>query len=162
MSPEELLPLVSPLLAAQGVDVPKAGDERIARAIRVVLTRSRTTREVAKQVAVRLDGRPVQRDEKAEALIAQHPEGFQKALTEAEKRLAKVGESDWQPEKLEAELRALAESLGMAAEDVFQPIRVALAGGTVSEPVHELVWAVGKAGTLARLRLARKWVAAGT
>src|SRR5437773_566917 len=74
-------------------------------------------------------------------------------------RLAAVRGSDWQPERLEAELRTLAESLGVAAGKVFQPIRVALTGGTVSEPVHELVWVVGRDETLVRLKAAKAWMA---
>lgn len=161
-SPQELLPLIVPLLATHELDVAALDHGRILRAIQAVRDRSRTTLDVAKQVAVRLDDRLVQRDKHADRLIAQDPEGFHKALSETTKRLAKVGESDWQSEKLESELRALAESLAVPAEEVFQPIRVALTGGIVSEPVHELAWAVGKAGTLARLHVAREWVAAGT
>jgi glutamyl-tRNA synthetase len=35
--------------------------------------------------------------------------------------------------------------------DALQPIRVALTGSTVSEPVNELVWVVGRDEVLRRL-----------
>jgi glutamyl/glutaminyl-tRNA synthetase len=37
---------------------------------------------------------------------------------------------------------------------VFQPIRIALTGGTVSEPVNELLYVVGKDAALERLKTA--------
>jgi glutamyl-tRNA synthetase len=59
---EELYPLVAPQLVQLGLNGDKAG---VLRAIAAVKTRSRTTLDVAKQVAVRLDAAHVKRDEKA-------------------------------------------------------------------------------------------------
>ena len=42
----------------------------------------------------------------------------------------------------------------MPAGKVFQPIRIALTGGTVSEPVNELLFVVGKDAALRRLEAA--------
>jgi len=39
---------------------------------------------------------------------------------------------------------------------VFQPIRIALTGGTVSEPVNELLYVIGKEGALRRLEAAAR------
>src|SRR5438309_8308359 len=61
-SADELYPLVQPELAKLGVDGNK---ESVLKAIAVVKIRSRTTLDVARQVAVRLDARLVQLDEKA-------------------------------------------------------------------------------------------------
>jgi len=38
------------------------------------------------------------------------------------------------------------------AGKIFQPIRIALTGGTVSEPVNELLYVVGKEAALKRLQ----------
>ena len=46
------------------------------------------------------------------------------------------------------------EARGVAAGKVFQPIRIALTGGTVSEPVNELLYVVGKEAALERLKTA--------
>jgi glutamyl-tRNA synthetase len=51
-------------------------------------------------------------------------------------------------------LRALAEQRGVAAGRIFQPIRIALTGGTVSEPVNELLDVIGKEAALRRLEAA--------
>jgi glutamyl-tRNA synthetase len=61
---------------------------------------------------------------------------------------------DWSPGTLEKVLRDLADQRGVAAGKIFQPIRIALTGGTVSEPVNELLSVVGKEAALRRLEAA--------
>jgi len=63
-------------------------------------------------------------------------------------------DADWKPETLERALRELAERRGVASGKIFQPIRIALTGGTVSEPVNELLYVVGKDAALKRLAAA--------
>ncbi len=145
---EELYPLVAPQLAQLGVN---GNQEVVLKAIAAVKTRSRTTIDVARQVAVRLDAKFVQLDEKAKKEIAKDPAGYKAAL---EASLAMLRESDWTPAALEQRLRQLAEQRGVAAGKVFQPIRIALTGGTVSEPVNELLYVVGKEAAVQRLEAA--------
>src|SRR5438093_18959 len=147
-SAEELYPLVAPQLAQLGLNGRK---DAVLRAIAAVKTRSRTTLDVAKQVAVRLDTRFVQLDEKGAKEIAKDPAGYKASL---EASLAVLRGVDWTPETLEQHLRGLAEQRGVAAGKVFQPIRIALTGGTVSEPVNELLYVVGKEAALKRLESA--------
>ena len=147
-SAEELYPLVAPQLAQLGLNGRK---DAVLRAIAAVKTRSRTTLDVAKQVAVRLDTRFVQLDEKGAKEIAKDPAGYKASL---EASLAVLRGVDWTPETLEQHLRGLAEQRGVAAGKVFQPIRIALTGGTVSEPVNELLYVVGKDAALKRLEAA--------
>ncbi|MSR07679.1 MAG: glutamate--tRNA ligase [Gemmatimonadetes bacterium] len=154
LAPAELLPIITPILTSQGFDPAAYDGERILRAIQVVRERSRTTLEVARQVAVRLGSGAIENDPKAAEAIAKDPAAFKTATESAARRLAGVPEDKWEPTQLEAELRALAESFGIPAGKVFQPIRIALTGGTVSEPVHDLIWAVGKTETLSRLKAA--------
>ena len=144
-SADELYPIVQPQLAAQGLDGKK---DLVLKAITAVKTRSRTTLDIARQVAVRLDAKFVQLDDKAKKEIAKDPTGYQASLTAS---LAALRGAEWSPEALEQTLRALAERQGVAAGKVFQPIRIALTGGTVSEPVNELLYVVGKEAALERL-----------
>jgi glutamyl-tRNA synthetase len=52
----------------------------------------------------------------------------------------------------------MAETRGLKLGDVMQPVRVALTGSTVSEPVNELLAVVGRDQSLRRLdEVARKW-----
>src|SRR3989475_12101049 len=104
--------------------------------------------DIARQVAVRLDPKFVELDDKAKKEIAKNPAGY-RAAPQASLEVLKTAE--WNPETLEQVLRSLAEQRGVAAGQVFQPIRVALTGGTVSEPVNELLYVVGKEAALKRL-----------
>src|SRR6266550_2476283 len=145
---EDLYPLVAAQLAQLGVN---GNQEAVLKAIVAVKTRSRTTLDVARQVAARLDAKHVVVDEKAKQEIAKDPAGYKTSL---EASLAALKDTDWTPEQLERQLRALAEQKGVAAGKVFQPIRIALTGGTVSEPVNELLYVVGKEAALQRLKAA--------
>jgi glutamyl-tRNA synthetase len=145
---EDLYPLVAPQLAQLGVN---GNQEAVLRAIAAVKTRSRTTLDVARQVAARLDAKHVVFDDKAKKEIEKDPAGYKASL---EASLAALKDTDWTPEQLERRLRALAEQKGVAAGKIFQPIRIALTGGTVSEPVNELLYVVGKDAALKRLQAA--------
>ncbi len=143
---DQLYPLVSPQLEKLGLN---GNQDAVLKAIAAVKTRSRTTLDVAKQVAVRLDPRFVELDEKAKKEIAKDPAGYQASLKAS---LAVLQDAEWTPETLEKELRALAEQKGVPAGKIFQPIRIALTGGTVSEPVNELLYVIGKEAALKRLQ----------
>jgi len=142
---ESLYDLVRPQLEQLGADGRK---DAVLRAITAVKTRSRTTLDVARQVAVRLDAKFVALEDKARKEIAKDTAGYTAALQSALEVLQSV---DWTPEALERVLRELAERKGVASGKIFQPIRIALTGGTVSEPVNELLYVVGKEAALKRL-----------
>ena len=148
-SAEELYPLVQPELAKLGLNGGKKDD--VLRAITAVKTRSRTTIDVARQVAVRLDGKFVTLDDKAQKEIAKDPAGYHAALAAS---IVALKNAEWTPAGLEKVLRNLAEERNVAAGKIFQPIRIALTGGTVSEPVNELLAVVGKEAAVRRLEAA--------
>jgi glutamyl-tRNA synthetase len=147
---EELYPLVAPELERLGLN---GNRDAVVKAIAAVKTRSRTTLDVAKQVAVRLDPKYVTLDEKAKKEIAKDRASYKASLADS---IAELKEAEWTPEQLEQRLRSLAERRGVAAGKVFQPIRIALTGGTVSEPVNELLYVVGKERALERLEQAAR------
>src|SRR2546428_7074832 len=142
---EELYDLVAPHLEKLGVNGRK---DAVTKAITAVKTRSRTTIDIARQVAVRLDPKFVELDDKAKKDIAKDPAGYKTSL---QATLEVLKTAEWTPETLEKGLRSLADERGVAAGKVFQPIRIALTGGTVSEPVNELLYVVGKEAALKRL-----------
>jgi glutamyl-tRNA synthetase len=147
---ETLFPIVAPQLTELGVT---ADRDATLRAIAAVKTRSRTTIEVARQVAVRLDAKRVVLDDKAAKEIARDPAGYKSVLVAV---VAALRNAEWTPEALEKTLRALSDERGVAAGKIFQPIRIALTGGTVSEPVNELLVVVGKDAALQRLEAAAR------
>jgi glutamyl-tRNA synthetase len=66
-------------------------------------------------------------------------------------RDAIAGAEPFEPERLEAALRGVVDELGVKGRDVFQPIRVAISGSTVSPGIFESVAALGREETLARI-----------
>ena len=154
-----LYALVQSDLQAKGLDIPAIGTDRVLRAIEVQSERARTTLELAHRVAIRYDARLIERDQKANKLIAKNLDGFRAALHHAAQRLEAINAREWLPDRLEAELRQLAEDQGLAAGALFQPIRVALTGQAVSEPVNVLLEVVGKDESLKRIERAQEWTA---
>jgi len=59
--------------------------------------------------------------------------------------------SSFDPEQVETALRSVVERLGVKPKEVFQPIRVAISGTTVSPGIFESVAALGREETLARI-----------
>src|SRR5262245_17593147 len=147
-SADELYPLVQPELVKLGLNGNK---NAILSAVTAVKTRSRTILDVARQVAVRVDERFVTLDDKAQQEIAKDKTGYHAALAAS---VVALNNAAWTHEGLETTLRTLAEERNVAAGKIFQPIRIALTGGTVSEPVNELLLVVGKEAALRRLEAA--------
>jgi glutamyl-tRNA synthetase len=78
------------------------------------------------------------------------PQTGAEALTAARSALADVP-APWTVEAVEAALRGAVERSGMKAKQVFQPLRVALTGTTVSPGIFETVALVGREAALARI-----------
>ena len=146
----DLLAPVRRQLERQGVD---AADDDLPALIDAAKARSRTITHLAEQVAVRLRG-PSALDSKAEALKSKMGGAFAANLRQAVAALEAVPDQDWRAEPLLATLKAAAETSGIKLGDAMQPIRVALTGSTVSEPVNELLAVVGRRAALERMKAA--------
>jgi glutamyl-tRNA synthetase len=77
-------------------------------------------------------------------------EGAPALLGAAREALAAI-EGPWTVEDIEAALRGLAERQRVKPKAIFQPLRVALAGTTVSPGIFESVALLGREETLARV-----------
>jgi len=86
-------------------------------------------------------------DEKARARWL--GDGGRSALADARDAIAAAHPFD--VERLEAALRGVVERRGAKPKDVFQPIRVALAGTTVSPGIFETIAVLGREETLRRI-----------
>jgi glutamyl-tRNA synthetase len=86
-------------------------------------------------------------DEKARAKWLS--DGGRESLAAARETLAAVEPFDL--EHVDAALRGLVESRGAKAKDVFQPIRVALAGPTISPGIFESIVVLGRDEALRRI-----------
>lgn len=76
-------------------------------------------------------------------------EGAAERLGRAREALAEV--EPWEVEPIDAALRGVVDGLGVKAKEVFQPIRVAIAGTTVSPGIFESLAALGREESLARI-----------
>jgi glutamyl-tRNA synthetase len=148
---DALLPAVERQLDALGV---RSAGRDLRPLIDAVKARSRTILQLAEQVAVRLDGPRAGPDEKAAALIRKMGPTFQRNLALVGDALAAVPAEDWTPEVLLERVKTAAEDAGLKLGDAMQPVRVALTGSTVSEPVNELLATVGPDASIARIRAA--------
>jgi glutamyl-tRNA synthetase len=79
-------------------------------------------------------------------------DGAVERLEAARDALASV--EPFEVDAVEAALRAVVDRLGVKPKEVFQPVRVAIAGTTVSPGIFESVAALGKDETLARIETA--------
>jgi glutamyl-tRNA synthetase len=146
---EELLAPVTRRLEQMSVSL---GGRDLRPLIDAVKARSRTILQVADRVAVRLDPSRSQLDEKGEALIRKMGPAFSTNLLRAADALETLRNGAWTADGLLACLKDVAQTNGLKLGDAMQPIRVALTGSTVSEPVNELLEVVGPGPSLARMR----------
>lgn len=83
-------------------------------------------------------------------------EAARPVLTAADAALEKL--EAWTVDAVEACLRSLPEALEVKPKLVFQVVRVAIAGSTVSPPLFESIALLGRERTLARLRAAASYL----
>jgi glutamyl-tRNA synthetase len=146
---DDLLPAVRRRLAQIGVS---DGGRDLRPIIDAVKARSRTILQVADRVAVRLDPWRSSLDDKGTALIRKMGPAFSSNLLRAADALEPLGNGGWTADRILTRLKEVAETNGLKLGDAMQPIRVALTGSTVSEPVTELLEVVGPDRSLARMR----------
>jgi glutamyl-tRNA synthetase len=148
---EELEPRVTPAIVAARLATEEALVERrdwYMRLLDLLRVRSRTIDDI-----VRMAGpyflEEIEYDPIAVEKNWKDPAEASALLRSTREALAKV--PDWQTEPLETSLRALAESRGITAGKVFQPLRVALTGLTVSPGIFEMLIQMGRDLSLKRI-----------
>lgn len=108
--------------------------------------RAKTVIELIEGVRFLFALRPLMFDEKAERILT---EGGRELLSGLLPDLEKL--ENWSVESTDAAVRSFAESNELKLGKVAQPIRAALTGTTVSPPVFDVMAALGKEETLARI-----------
>lgn len=151
ISVEELEPRVTPLIVEAGLatsDELKARRDWYLRLIDLLRVRSRTIDDIVRQAG------PYFRDaiEYDEAAVAKNwKDAAEAADILRDTRAALAASEGWAPEPLEKALRDLAERKGIAAGKIFQPLRVALTGLTVSPGIFEMLVQMGQELSLKRI-----------
>ena len=162
MTAEELEPLVTPLLLrTSGV----SGDQLEARRseylhlLELLKIRGRTVDEIAAQAAPYF-AEAIDFDPEAVAKQWKDRPATADLLRATRDRLA--GLEAWAEQPMEQSLRGLAESRGMGAGKLFQPLRVALTGSATSPGIFDVLIVLGRERSLRRLDAAVDWLANGT
>jgi len=150
----ELLGPVKELMRSDGIS-----DDRLLHLIDAVKARSRKLTDIVGQIDIRLNGPKLSGegtvlDPKAVVLRKKLGSEFSANLQLVCAALESIDTTAWTPTIIEARLKELAEREGKKLGDIMQPIRVALTGVTVSEPVNQLLAVVGKERSLARMQSA--------
>ncbi len=157
----DLEPRVTPAILASGLTdeaTLAARREWYLALLDLLRVRARTIDDIVRQAGPYfLDH--IEYDPEAVAKQWKNPEEAAGILEQIAQGLAAV--PDWQTEPLESALRSLAESRGIAAGKLFQPLRVALTGLTVSPGIFEVLMVMGRDLALARIADAVKWLRAG-
>lgn len=94
--------------------------------------------------------------------ITYDPQSWKKVMTREgvddvlDRAASVLGElEEWETSTIEEALRKIPEELGLGAGKVFQPVRVAVTGSSVSPPLFESLAALGRERSLARIATAR-------
>ncbi|MDQ2767350.1 MAG: glutamate--tRNA ligase [Gemmatimonadota bacterium] len=156
----ELEPRLTPALLVTGVATQGMLDTRRAwylALIDLLKVRARTVLDMVRQATPFFPGDVVY-DRDAVDKQWRDREATSALLHEVRERLASI--PTWTPESLEESLRMLATEHGLPAGKIFQPLRVALTGLTVSPGIFEVLIAMGPELTAKRLRDAYEFLKA--
>lgn len=133
-----------------GADFAKKLDEGL-RARLLALTpalkeRAKTLLELFHAMQFLAASRPLRLDEKAAALLDADARSLLGRLVDA------LGAVEWSVPNLETAVRAFAEAEGVKLGKVAQPLRAALTGSAASPPIFDVLAALGRDESLARLK----------
>ncbi|MFN2564790.1 MAG: glutamate--tRNA ligase [Gemmatimonadaceae bacterium] len=151
MPADRLEPRVTPAIVRAGLATPEALASRrdwYLALLDLLKVRARTIEDIVRQAE------PYFREEVTydpEAVAKQWKDRTATAelLAAVRDRLAEL--SAWAPDAMEQALRSLAEARGVAAGKLFQPLRVALTGVSVSPGIFDVLTLLGRERSLQRI-----------
>jgi glutamyl-tRNA synthetase len=146
-----LEPKVTPELIATGLVTSEELEGRhdwYLALIDLLKVRARTVHDIVRQAVPYFPG-PIEYDESAVAKNWKDPAVTAELLAAVRERLAALPQ--WESQAMEEALRQLAEERGLAAGKVFQPLRLALTGASVSPGIFDVLLAAGRDLSLVRL-----------
>jgi glutamyl-tRNA synthetase len=154
----ELAPRVTPLLIAAGLASQESLQSRegwYLALLELLKVRARTTDDIVRQAAPYLTDE-ISYDPDAVAKQWKDSAATREILAATRERLAGT---EWTPTAMEEALRQLAESRGTSGGKIFQPLRVALTGLTVSPGIFDVLLMLGRERALRRIEAAIRWLA---
>jgi glutamyl-tRNA synthetase len=154
MTAAELEPLVTPALVASDLTTVEDLGRRAAwyrELLELLKVRARTVHDIVRQ-AVPYFAEAITYEPEAVAKAWKNPADSAELLVAAQERLTAL--RGWNSEELEQALREVAEARGVGGGKLFQPLRVALTGMSVSPGIFEVLVLMGREQAFHRLRLA--------
>ncbi len=158
ISLEELAPLVASALVTAGYTTREALEARREwywGLLDLLRVRSRTIHDIVRQAATYFQD-AVEYDPEAITKQWRDAKSAADILAATRQRLAAL--QVWEPGAMEDALRTLAEELGISGGKIFQPLRVALVGLTVSPGIFDVLQYIGRDRSLARLDAAVRYL----
>jgi len=155
---EQVEPLITPAMVDAGLATPDwlvANRAWYLTLLELLRVRSRTVSDMVRQAAPYF-GDTVELDPEAVAKQWKDPV-ISELLGDARDALAAT--SDWTAGPLEEALRGVADRRGLGAGKLFQPLRVALTGSSVSPGIFDVLMLLGRDRSLARIDTARRELA---
>lgn len=151
MASDALLPIVADALERAGLataaDVEARRDWYI-RLLDLLKVRARTVDDIVRQAKPYVH-EAIDYDPEAVAKQWKDPAATSSLLAATRDALASL--ERWAPDPMEERLRTLAEERGIAAGKIFQPLRVALTGLSVSPGIFDVLAMLGRDRSLARI-----------
>jgi glutamyl-tRNA synthetase len=147
MEDARLVELILPRLAeATGAEPDETGRQRLLAGMTGLKERAKTLVELSANAEFYVNSRPIVLADKAARLLTP---AVREALAEIYKRLAEL--KQWDEEKLESVVRAVAERRETKLGKLAQPLRAALTGSLVSPGIFEIMAVLERQETLSRL-----------
>ncbi len=144
----ELLPdVISTINRVYGQAIDASAQARLAVALPGLKDRATNLVELAENARFLFAPRPLQMDDKAAKILT--PEA-RKILASLAGALAQI--ADWNAQTIEECVRQTAEMLGVKLGQTAQPLRSALTGSTVSPGIFDVLFSLGQAESLARIK----------
>ncbi len=133
------------LAAANRPALTGAQHERMVLALPFLKKSAKTFPELLEKAHFLMISRPVLRDEKAEAALDTVSRGILKSLT------PRLQTASWTKDALEPILTEIAAENGIGFGKLAAPLRAAIAGRSVTPSVYDMMLAIGREETVARL-----------
>jgi glutamyl-tRNA synthetase len=119
--------------------------DRLLTILPALKERVKTLVELFQSAAFLVAERPLALDEKAAALLDGEARGRLGRLAD------RLAQAPWTTDDLDAAVRAFAEAEGVKLGTIAQPLRAALTGSAASPPIFDVLFALGREESLARL-----------
>jgi glutamyl-tRNA synthetase len=119
--------------------------DRLLTILPALKERAKTLVELFHSAAFLVAERPIVLDQKAAALLDGEARGRLGRLAD------RLAQAPWTTDDLDAAVRAFAEAEGVKLGTIAQPLRAALTGSAASPPIFDVLVALGREESLARL-----------